>query len=973
MQDLMDVFMAEGAPQDVAGNHPLLLDDLDSVWLLRSGVLEVFAVPPPREGVPAARVRLFRVEVGQLLFGLGRAPGSVLAVGSPGSQVMRVPRGLFMDLARRPDLVGPLAALLDGWVQGLTAGVARGRPPRRALLLEPGKEARLADNSAVSPGRDALWVRHEQGASKFLGKVEALVAGADGPFPLASPGWLLATKPDTCLSAAATEAVLGDPEAWTGLNRFHQMIITCVALNTAEAEATERERLQRRAESERRLLRTTLSRLADVTRDRGAADLDVGAGAADGGSALDEDPLLAACRLVGAQVGFAARAAHDGSGRGRRSDPVSAIARASRVRVRRVRLAGAWWREDNGPLLAFRTADGRPVALLALSPSRYEVADPQARTRTALTAAEAAAVDPFAYSFYRPFPEGPLTPWGLFRFAVKGGGRDWLAVCLLGLAGSLLGMFTPVVTGWIFDAIIPSADRGQLLLVLLALLVSATGVALFQVTRGIAILRLEGQMDGSVQAAVWDRLLNLPAPFFRRYTAGDLTYRALGIGAMRQVLTDVALSVLLSFVFSLAYFGLLFYYDIRLAGLACAVFLVALAATGLAAWLELRYQRGIYQARGRISGLVLQLITGITRLRLAGAEERALAVWARDFSVQKKLAYRARSVANALAAFNAALPVVSTLVLFAAVARLPTGSLSLGAFLAFSVAFTQVLSSAILMASIVGYAVQVVPLYERAQPILEAVPEVDTAKAPPGDLSGDVELSHVSFRYQADGPLVLDDVTLHIRAGEFVAFVGPSGAGKSTIVRLLLGFETPTGGSIYYDRADLAGLDHQAVRRQIGVVLQDGKLMAGDLFSNIIGSSLLTLEDAWEAARLSGLEQDIREMPMGMQTMLSEGGSTLSGGQRQRLMIARAVVSRPRILLLDEATSALDNRTQAEVSRSLERLKATRIVIAHRLSTIVNADCIYVVDGGRIIQRGRYEELAHQQGLFADLAQRQLV
>jgi ATP-binding cassette subfamily C protein len=582
-------------------------------------------------------------------------------------------------------------------------------------------------------------------------------------------------------------------------------------------------------------------------------------------------------------------------------------------------------------------------------------------------------VSPFAYTFYRPFPPGPLTPWGLLKFALRSTRRsDWLFVLVLGLAGSVLGMFTPVATGWIFGSIIPAAQKDQLLLVVLGLLTSAVAVALFQFTRGVAALRLEGRMDGSVQAAIWDRLLNLPAPFFRRYTAGDLAFRALGIGEMRQVLTDVALSVLLSFVFSLTYFGLLFYYDARLAGLACGVFAVALLAVVASAWVQLRYQRGIYQVRGRVAGLVLQLITGISRLRLAGAEDRALAVWARDFSVQKKLAFRARSAANVLTAFNAALPVLGTMALFAAVAALPRDGLSLGAFLAFNAAFVQVLFSAILMASIIGYAVQVVPLYERAKPILETPPEVDPAKAAPGDLSGDIELSHVSFRYQADGPLVLDDVSVHIRAGEFVAFVGPSGAGKSTIIRLLLGFETPTAGSIYYDREDLAGLDRQAVRRQTGVVLQDGKLMPGDLFGNIVGSAPLTLEDAWEAARQAGLEQDIHDMPMGMQTVVSEGGGTLSGGQRQRLMIARAVVAKPRILLFDEATSALDNETQARVSRSLENLKATRIVVAHRLSTVVNADRIYVMSGGRIVQQGRYQDLMKEGGLFAELMQRQM-
>jgi ATP-binding cassette subfamily C protein len=636
-----------------------------------------------------------------------------------------------------------------------------------------------------------------------------------------------------------------------------------------------------------------------------------------------------------------------------------------------VLLAGDWWQKDNGPLLAFYGEDERPVALLPLSPSRYELVDPAAKSRTPLTAANASSVLPFAYTFYPPFPARALTPWDFFRIA--GGARDWLLVVLLGVAGGLLGMFTPIATGWIFDWIIPGAETSELLVVVLALTASAVAAALFHLTQSIAILRLEVGMDAAVQAGVWDRLLNLPAPFFRRYTAGDLALRALGIGTIRQVLTDVALSSVLGFVFSLVYFGLLFYYDVRLALLSCLLFLVILVTTFLGALAQLRYQRQIYDLRGKIGGIVLQLITGISRLRVAGAEDRALAVWARDFSAQRKLAFRARSVANNLAAFNAAVPIVSTMVLFATVSLLPRGSLSLGTFLAFNVAFAQIIFSALTMSSAIGFAIQMVPLYERTRPILDTLPEVDVTKAMPGDLSGDIEISHVSFRYQADGPLILDDVSLHIRPGEFVAFVGPSGAGKSTLIRLLLGFEAPTAGSLYYDHEDLAALDLQAVRRQIGVVLQDGKLMSGDLFSNIIGSSLLTQEDAWEAARMSGLDQDIMQMPMGMNTYIGEGGSTLSGGQRQRLLIARAVVSRPRILFFDEATSALDNETQARVSHSLESLKATRIVVAHRVSTVKNADRIIVLSSGRIVEQGKYAELLDRGGLFAELVKRQLV
>ena len=403
------------------------------------------------------------------------------------------------------------------------------------------------------------------------------------------------------------------------------------------------------------------------------------------------------------------------------------------------------------------------------------------------------------------------------------------------------------------------------------------------------------------------------------------------------------------------------------------MFVVVVAATCLTAWIQLPIERMQYQVRGKVAGLVLQLLTGISRLRVAGAENRALAYWARHYSQQVQLAYRSQMVSNGLATFLAAVPIVSTMVVFVAVAWFPTGNLSLAGFLAFSAAYAQVMGAAISVGTTVSSIIDVVPLYERSKPILETLPESVTAKGDPGALSGRIEITHVSFRYHPEGPLVLDDVSIGIRPGEFVAFVGPSGAGKSTILRLLLGFESPETGSVYFDHVDFAQLDRQAVRRQIGVVFQNSRLTSGDIYRNIVGSAPLTLDDAWEAARLSGLDDDINRMPMGMHTVISEGESTLSGGQRQRLLIARAVVNRPKMLFFDEATSALDNVTQARVAKSLETLKATRVVVAHRLSTIMNADRIYVIQGGHIVQQGRYDELLAQPGLFADLAKRQMI
>lgn len=336
-----------------------------------------------------------------------------------------------------------------------------------------------------------------------------------------------------------------------------------------------------------------------------------------------------------------------------------------------------------------------------------------------------------------------------------------------------------------------------------------------------------------------------------------------------------------------------------------------------------------------------------------------------------------QGIEDALAVINKILPVLTTAILFWFASSLlqqansPEGGLSTGVFLAFNAAFGTFIGGATSLSSTIIDVLQVVPLWERAQPILESKPEVDSEKTDPGRLSGRVVVDHVIFRYRDDGPLTLDDVSIHAEPGEFIAFVGASGSGKSTLFRLLLGFDVPESGTIYYDGQDLTGLDIHAVRRQLGVVMQNSRLTSASIFENIASGAMISMDEAWEAARMAGFAEDVESMPMGMHTVISEGGTNISGGQRQRLLIARSLVLKPKILLFDEATSALDNRTQAIVSQSLERLKVTRIAIAHRLSTIRNADRIYVFENGRVVQEGSFDQLANQPGLFAQLMARQ--
>jgi len=747
--------------------------------------------------------------------------------------------------------------------------------------------------------------------------------------------------------------------------------------DAAVRAAAERGRLRRREELRRATLAGACARLARTIEMDGSGA--TSALSHRGTSIADDDgqpdsPLLAACRLVGAELGITVRCPPRLAAAPANADPVDVIARASRVRSRRVMLRDAWWREDNGPLLAFRAEGRRPVALFYTPERGYTCSDPSDGSEVMVDGAFADTLAPFAITFYRSFPEVALSIGDVLRFGVQGCRGELRSVIVMTLLAALLGMIPPVATGVVFDSLIPGAQRSQLVQMTIILVVCALSVSMFQIVRSVALLRIEGKMGNAVQCAVWDRLLALPMSFFRPYTAGELAMRAMGIDGIRQVVAGSTMTAIVAGVTSLGNYVLLFRYSARLAAWATLLIVVALAVTLLGGYVQLSHQRGVAALQSKTSGVVLQLLTSVSKLRVAGAEAHAFASWARHFAEQRRLQFRVRSIGNWVAAFNAGFPTAAWMLVFwAALDPLTVAhTMRTGDFLAFMSAFGICLTSVVTASSALLSMLLAVPLYEQAKPILVTAPEVDDAKEDPGELTGELDIEHVSFRYEADGPLVLHDLTVHAKPGEFIAFVGPSGSGKSTILRLLLGFEKPESGSTYYDGRELGGLDLRALRRQIGVVLQSGRLMTGDIYTNIVGSAPVPLEAAWEAARMAGFADDIRQMPMGMQTVISEGGGTLSGGQRQRLMIARAIVHRPRILLFDEATSALDNRTQAIVSASLERLQATRIVIAHRLSTIMHAHRIFVVRRGEVVQCGSYEELMRQRGLFAELAARQI-
>ena len=538
-----------------------------------------------------------------------------------------------------------------------------------------------------------------------------------------------------------------------------------------------------------------------------------------------------------------------------------------------------------------------------------------------------------------------------------------------------LGMVIPIATGKFIDNLIPSADVPAIWQMVGALFAVAVASTMFKITSAIAMLRIESKMDGAVQSAVWDRVLKLPVPFFRLYSTGDLALRIGGINTIRRSLSGATVTTLLAGIFSIFNFLLLFYYSAKLALVAAAMVTIALTVTLVIGFLKLRYERQLAEVQGKLAGATVQYLNGITKIRVASAESRVFSRWAEQYSKFRKLSFKSENLENIEHTFFSGYPLIITASFFAVAGMFlfkdEATRLSVGSFIAFNAAFGAFFGGMIKLIQTGLDLLNLVPVYERAKPILHALPEVSETSVHPGEIMGNIEVSNLGFSY-GEGAQILKDVSFVARPGEFIALVGPSGSGKSTMLRLLLGFEKPTSGAIYYDKQDIKDLDLNALRRQFGVVLQSGKLMPVDIFNNIVGSANHSLEDAWEAARLVGLDKDIEGMPMGMHTVISDGARTFSGGQRQRIMIARAIINRPRILFFDEATSALDNNSQAVVTSSLSNLKSTRIVIAHRLSTVIKADRIIVLQDGHIVQNGSYKELIAVPGMFQDLATRQI-
>lgn len=648
------------------------------------------------------------------------------------------------------------------------------------------------------------------------------------------------------------------------------------------------------------------------------------------------------------------------------------IARLSQFAYREVLLIYGWEKTDSGAFIVF-DSNNKPLVCLPKNKSSYVLYNAENGEVIPVTKNVALSLNPKAYMIYRPLPSNSLSFKDVFRYCLKSIDKKGLFFLLiLTITTSVIGLLTPIISQTIYDEYIPLGITTLLFQVSCMLGAFMIANIMFLIVKSLVSFRMTSRLSYDFQSAVYSRLFRLPESFFRKYESADLAQRVIGAGSIVNSVSSTIIISAVAIVFIIIYFVNMVSYSVKLAFIGLLMLLIYCVVYYIIGNLTIKKKKEAVEIEGKSASKIYQLLNGISKIRIAGVEDRALYEYLKPYVNVRNIEEKIQKINGIETTLTVIINTIFSLVFYIIVTKTDV-DISLGAFIAFNTIFG---SFSMYFMQLVNGVIDIKrhkPEINRIKPIVKAVPEIDSAKELPGDITGEIEINSVSFAYDKDSPNVLNNLTLNIKSGEYIGIVGSSGCGKSTLLKLLLGFESPTSGKIYFDNKDIESVDKCELRKKMGVVLQDGKLISGSIFENItITSPSSTLKDVREVVKAVGLEKDIDEMPMGLHTVLSEDCGTISGGQQQRILIARAIISKPNILFFDEATSALDNVTQSMVTSTIEKMNSTRIVIAHRLSTIINCDRIIVMDKGTVSEEGSYEELMNKKGLFYNLASRQI-
>ena len=964
---LASLAVRSGSLVPCAGNLPIDLDDPQSIWFIEKGAIDLFLVERQGGVDQASPQHLFRAHSGRLLPGVvpqeGDTTFGLVAKGLPDTVLWRLS---IADLGVVPN--AELAEHVDAWITDISTELSRdaGQRPRPDTPVEPDKIFPEVGGT-LSSRQGVVWISQlSSGAGLFLGLIDPIEGDlhgepAKGTVPLTPATWLTLME-KTKISIRSSENFAKEGLLLSALANFHVTAFSHERLNrnlaVADQANLERDRVTSRRSDEEHA-RHRLFNLYDLP-DEEKVDVD--------GTAL-----LEVLKVIGEHEGIDFKWPAK-SGVVDSAPTLGDVLDASGVRGRQVRLTWEerWWIGDSGAMLAFREADGQPVALLPGMLGHYRETEMVGRRGTRVTPERAKALDPDAWVFYQPLTSGKVGLRDLYRLVRKGLVADFLRFATAGLLGGLVILVPAVVVGFVVDEVIPTGEISLLYLATATLAAFALVGALLHILQGMALMRLEGRGASRLEAAFWDRLLRLPLSFLRRYPAGNLAMRGMTFQALRDAVRAVIANAVLSIVFLLPAFLLISYYDEVLGTVTAAFGFLSLVVTVVLGLQQISPYGQVMRTVHHMAGQLFQFINGISKLRIDDAEGTAFAVLARGYREQKRAESKLGTLEDHLQAFGAALPLLAGATLFLMMMTPGREGIEIGDFLVIYLVFIVFQAAVARLGASFSAVVAIMPAFDQIRPFLSETPETSSEGELVETLGGEVVFDHITFRYDPEGPLILDDVTIRANPGEFVAIAGESGAGKSTIFRIALGLDHPSSGAVYYDGRDLRHLNLKQVRRKIGAVPQDLQLHPEDVWDNIVGDREgVTSDVAWTAAKAASVDRDIMRMPMGMLTCVGGGGLT-SGGESQRIVIAHALIETPRVMLLDEATNWLDNDNQARVMDNLASLRSTRIVIAHRLSTLRQADRIYVMQAGKVVEVGTFETLMEVGGVFRDLVRRQV-
>lgn len=972
-----------GFTSKVDGNYRRFLSYKDAVWWIKSGEGTLFSME--RTGFLINQGLLNKgplqfigsAKTDDLIFGFDSQNGDPIAIlfmthGKTELKKINI-NDLYNYWMQDEDCIELLIPTIEKWVLNILDRVDVFHIDSAEIYLEKSKVNTalagqiLMSQKTIDPEHkdDIFWIEILEGEVSFFGFDELVIKKEDGPFPLIRNNWLV-VKEDCKINILSTKEAMQKKLFVNGFLHFQSIVFKLISFLHNKRKLEDLKRFKAKDELDKENLDSALRDL---------------------GSLLDDDEeikwsfepnassLFKTMQLIGRHQNINFIDNKDVKFNDSLEEKLRSICYKSHVQCRLVKLNKNFWKHDCRSLLGFLKEGSKPVAIINYKPNKYEIIDPETKIKRPLNEETYQELFDTAYMFYEPFKDGPLNGKDIVKFCLKGQSKELIRIFILGVLGALISLIPPFLNEVLFNDVIESSQPSLLPQVILGFIMTTIVTSVFLFTRSMTTFRVMSLIDYRLESALWDRILSLPTNFFRKSTVGNLIERVYAVSQIHQLITGSVIRILISGIFSLFYFAAMFYYNTPLSVVGIFIVFLTIAISAVCIVKKAQLFRLILNLSGIVNGIVIQLISGVAKLRIAGAENRGFTQWSEVKKDITELGYKSQKIQNIVTIVTNSMPIFSTAILFSiAVLMMASGNnyhVSVGTLMAFFAAYVPFSSSIYDASNTLINIVQVAPLWDRAKFILEETPEIDNDKLSPGTLNGSVLVEKVSFKYEKNAFDVLNNLTLEAKPGQFIGIAGPSGCGKSTLVRILLGFESPTQGKVYYNDLDLQTLDIRQVRKQIGTVLQNGKIFSGTIYDNIVCGGIFSKDDINDAVLLSGFFEDLKGLPMGLHTFIQSGTSTLSGGQIQRLLIARAIIRKPKILIFDEATSALDNKNQDIVITALEKLNATRIVIAHRLSTIKNADKIYIIDNGHVTQQGTFNELANQEGLFKIMLERQ--